>query len=102
MVVDVDRTLACRRLLSVYTCDPGTEVLITAGDQVPVIGGVLLGALQVGPLEWHSHNSGASCVKVGVLLLVTTTVNMVVDGAAHWPAAGDGCIHTITAFDPGR
>ncbi len=27
--------------VNVYTCDPGTEVLITAGDQVPVISGVL-------------------------------------------------------------
>jgi hypothetical protein len=71
--------------INVYTVEPTAEVLIVAGDHVPIIVGELLelaGNTPGVPFKQY----GPNCAKAGVILLVISTV--IVVGRAHCPANG--------------
>ena len=71
--------------VNVYTVEPIEVVLITAGDQVPVMGGKLFDIVGNTPGEAFKQY-GPICEKVGIMLLDTTTVIVVV--VPHCPAVG--------------
>jgi hypothetical protein len=67
----------------VYKIEPTADVLMVAGDQVPVIPLLELVGRRPG-VAFKQY--GPNCVNVGVILGVTVTVIVVI--TAHWPALG--------------